>query len=136
MPTTKSDAAWFLHPSRLPLGAGWNGQCSAPGHENCEPEGDELKNCNLGYALKCPRLPPDRAADAILFSIARDAGSHLSLCFIYERDHRPVAHGTLEYDVLHATWTTPHVDSRMQKMAECYLQSYWQRRTPPVSTNS
>lgn len=136
MPTTKSDAAWFLHPSRLPLGAEWNGQCSAPGHEHCEPDRDELKNCNLGYAVKCPRLPPDRAADAIRFSIARDSGSHLTLWFVHERDHRPAGHGILEYDVLRAAWTSPHVDPRIQKMAECYLQSYLQRRTFPTSTNS
>jgi hypothetical protein len=138
MPTTKSDAAAFLHPTRLPLGAGWNGYCSAPGHENCELTSDELKSCNLGYAINCSRLPADRASDAIRFSIARDGGSHLSLWFVYERDHRPAGHGTLEYDVLLGAWTSFHADPRIQKMAECYLQSYLQRRTQtvPSSANS
>jgi hypothetical protein len=128
MPTTKSYAAPFLHPTRLPLGAGWNGYCSAPGHNNCEPTNEELKNCNLGYAANCSRLPADRASDAIRFSIARDGGSQLSLWFVHERDHRPAGHGTLEYDVSLGAWTSSHADPRIQKMAECYLQSYLQRR--------
>jgi hypothetical protein len=136
MPTTKSDAAPFLHPSRLPLGAGWNGHCSAPSHENSELNSEELKGCNLGYATNCFRLPADRASDAIRFSVARDGGSHLSLWFVHERDHRPAGHGTLEYDVSLATWTSAHADPRIQKMAECYLQSYLQRRTVPSRENS
>jgi len=135
MPTSKSDTAFFLHPARLPLGTGWNGLCSAPGHENCQPDMEELRRCNLGYAASCSRLPADRTSDAIRFSVARDGGSHLSLWFVHERDHRPAGHGTLEYDVSLATWTSPHADARVQKMAECYLQSYLQRRTQPVPSS-
>jgi hypothetical protein len=136
MPTTKSEAAPFLHPSRLPLGGGWDGHCCAPGHENSDPNPDELKHCNLGYAANCSRLPKDREADAIRFSVARDGGSTLSLWFVHERDHRPAGHGTLEYDVSLATWTSAHADARIQKMAECYMQSYLQRRNVSARTNS
>src|SRR5271154_267622 len=44
----------------------------ASGHENADLTTDELKNCNLGYASNCSRLPRDRASDAIRFSVARD----------------------------------------------------------------
>ncbi len=134
MPTTKLDAAPFLHPTRLPLGGGWSGRCSASGHENADLTTDELKNCNLGYASNCSRLPRDRASDAIRFSVARDLGSQLSLWFVHELNHRPAGHGTLEYDVSLATWTSPHADPNIQKMADCYLQAYLQRRTHPVPT--
>ena len=60
MPVQKLDGAW-LHPSRLPLGAGWDGHCSAPGHEGARPSDQELQEfCNLGYAAKCSRLPAER----------------------------------------------------------------------------
>ena len=46
MPVQKLDGAW-LHPSRLPLGAGWDGHCSAPGHEGTRPSDQELHEfCN------------------------------------------------------------------------------------------
>ncbi len=132
LPTTKSDAAAFLHPARLPLGGAWNGCCSAPDHENSELTSNELSNCNLGYASNCSRLPSDRASDAIRFSVARDLGSHLSVWFVHELNHRPAGHGTLEYDISLAAWTSPHADPNIQKMADCYLQAYLQRRTQPV----
>jgi hypothetical protein len=133
MPTSKSDAGVWLHPSRLPLGGGWNGHCSAPGHENSEPTTEELKKCNLGYATDCSRLPKERASDAVRFSISRDCGPQLSVWFVYELDHRPAGHGTLEYDLSLGTWTSFHADPRIQKMAECYLQSYLQRTIRPAA---
>jgi hypothetical protein len=133
MPTTKSDAAFFLHPTRLPLGGAWDGHCTALAHENSEPTGEELRNCNLGYASACSRLPQDRSSDAVRFSVARDCGPQLTLWFVYELDHRPAGHGTLEFDLSLGTWTSPHTDPRVQKMAECYLQSYLQRTTRPAT---
>ena len=76
MPTSKLEDGGWLHPSRLPLGGGWTGHCSAPGHEGAEPTNQELRElCNLGYAASCPRLPKERAYDAVRFSIARDCGA-------------------------------------------------------------
>jgi hypothetical protein len=129
IPTNISeDIAWF-HPSRLPLGAGWNGHCGAPGHEGFIPASEEIKeNCNLGYAITCPRLPENRNCDAVRFSVARDSGSHLSLWVVFESAHRPTGHGTLEYQISTRQWTSPHPNERIQKMAECYVQSYLSRR--------
>ncbi len=130
MPTHKSEAAW-LHPSRLPLGGGWSGHCSAPGNEGAMPSDQSLReHCNLGYAVACPHLPKERTADAVRFSIARDRGSQLELWFVCELGHRPAAHGKLQYDVGLAEWLSVHSDARIQKMAECYVESYLRRRTP------
>jgi hypothetical protein len=133
MPTSKLDDGGWIHPSRLPLGGGWVGHCSAPGHEGAQPSHEELRElCNLGYAAGCSRLPKERAYDAVRFSVARDRGAQLLLWFVYESGHRPAGHGTLEYDLSANQWTSSHSDARIQKMAECYLQSYLLRRIQPA----
>jgi hypothetical protein len=134
MPTSKLDDGGWLHPSRLPLGGGWSGHCSAPGHEGAEPSDEELRElCNLGYAAGCPRLPTERASDAVRFSIARDRSTQLLLWFVCESGHRPAANGMLEYDTSTGQWISSHPDARIQKMAGCYLQSYLLRRIQPAS---
>ena len=136
MPVQKLDGAW-LHPSRLPLGGGWDGRCSAPGHEGAQPSGEELHEfCNLGYAAKCSRLPIERDCDAVRFSVARDHGSRLLVWFVCETSHRPTKHGMLEYDVDRREWAAPHSDLRIQTMLECYVQSYLQRRIQPATADS
>ena len=73
MPTQRAESNAWLHPARLPLGAGWDGHCTASAPDTV-PAADELREfCNLGYAKGCSRLPADRAADAVRFSIAREA---------------------------------------------------------------
>ena len=134
VPTSKLEDGGWLHPSRLPLGGGWTGYCSAPGHEGAVPSNEELRElCNLGYAAGCPRLPEERSSDAVRFSIARDRGAQLLLWFVCESGHRPAGHGTLEYDLSLNQWISSHTDPRIQKMAECYLQSYLLRRIQPAS---
>ena len=136
VPTHKLDDAGWLHPSRLPLGGGWQGHCSAPGHEGAEPSDQELHQyCNLGYATQCARLPRDRSCDAVRFSVAHDRGSQLLLWFVCESGHRPAGHGMLEFDVRLGRWITPHPDARIQRMAECYLESYMLRKTRSASAD-
>ena len=126
-PTERADDLAFPHPARLPLGAAWRGSCGAPGHE-CTPSNSELEACNLGYAKSCSRLPSERSCDAVRFGIANDSGARLSLQFVFETAHQPAGHGHINYDRGLETWTSSHPDSRIQKMAECFLQSYLQRR--------
>jgi hypothetical protein len=134
MPLQQLDGGW-LHPSRLPLGNGWDGHCCAPGHEGVQPSDQDLHEfCNMGYAAKCSRLPVERDFDAVRFSVARDQGSRLQVWFVCETGHRPSKHGTLEYDVECQQWVSPHPDSRIQKMLECYVQSYLKRGIQPVTT--
>lgn len=133
VPTEKMVDALWLHPSRLPLGAGWRGHCSAPGHENADLSDQELADgCNLGYASRCSRLPLERSCDAVRFSVARDRGSFIALWFVREAAHHPIEHGILEYELASHRWTSPHADPPVQKMAECYLQSYLLRRISPA----
>jgi len=135
MPTQQLMDGW-LHPSRLPLGSGWSGTCCAE-PDPYTPSETELRTfCNLGYAAGCPHLPQERSWDAVRFSVSRDRGSKLQLWFICEAGHRPAAHGQLEYDCELSRWTVPHTDSRVQKMAECYVQSYLSRRPSAAAVES
>ena len=128
LPVRKWEEGGWLHASRLPLGGGWTGQCSAPGHEGAIPGDEELRGlCNLGYASDCARLPAERACDAVRFSVAQERGTQLSVVFVCEAGHRPVQHGSLEYDSQQG-WISCHEDARIQKMAECYVESYLARR--------
>ena len=127
-PTHRADDIAFPHPSRLPLGASWRGVCSAPGHEQAIPGDTELESCNLGYAKSCPRLPQERSCDAVRFAIANDAGETISVQFVLESNYLPAAHGLLQYDGSVRGWTLPHSSPVIQKLAECFLQSYFDRR--------
>lgn len=85
--------------------------------------------CNLGYASKCGRLPKDRSYDAVRFSVARDTGAQLLIWFACEAGHYPCNHGQLEYNPSLTTWVSSHQDPQIQKLAECYVQSYLTRKS-------
>ncbi len=125
--------AW-LHPSRLPLGGGWDGRCSAPGHEGAQPSNQDLHEFAIWDTRQNVRAcRPHRDFDAVRFSVARDQGSRLQLWFVCETGHRPAKHGTLEYDVeLQSTWISSHSDERIQKMAGVLRQSYLKRKIQPA----
>jgi hypothetical protein len=138
MPTRRSDEAAWLHPVRLPLGAAWEGTCCAPGHHGTIVSSDDLRECNLGYASRCTRLPLARSSDAVRFGIACENGLLLSLRVICEKNYRPAGDTVLQYDSQQAQWISSHPDPQIQKMAECYLESYLSRKTQSVvdSTSS
>jgi len=140
MPMARLENGTWPHPARLPLGAGWCGHCTAPGHEGEVPPQDVLEAfCNLGYASSCSWSPLACVWDAVRFAVSArrnpaapaDQQSAtpvparvLLLHFVCERNHRPVEHGDLEFDLSCATWLVRHEDPRIQKMAECFLDSY------------
>jgi hypothetical protein len=129
IPTERFDDGGFIHPARLPLGAGYRGLCGAPGQGKATPTDEELKqSCNLGYARNCSRLPKDREADAVRFSILRDRDGQISLCWVAELNYLPREHGSLHYDSLLSRWISLHPEARVQALAECFLQSYLARR--------
>ena len=141
MPVARLEHGSWPHPARLPLGGGWCGYCTAPGHEGEIPQKDVLENfCNLGYASGCSWSPPERDWDAVRFAVSAPVGSGvrsempsavarvLVLRYVCERNHRPVVHGDLEFDLPSATWLQRHDDARIQKMAECFLDSYLKRK--------
>ncbi len=128
IPTARADDLALPHPARLPLGAAWRGTCASLGHESAVLNNRELESCNLGYAKSCPRLPRERACDAVRFAVARESGESISLHFVLESDHLPAGNGLLEYDRLLKSWTAPHPEARTQRLAESFLQSYLERR--------
>lgn len=131
MPEQRMESTWPF-PQRLPLAAGWSGMCTAPGHDGAYPSDDELKSgCNLGYAKNCARLPAARHADAIRFALGEDCNGVLHVRFASELAYLPASHGELLYDKASATWLSRHEDLRVQRMAECYLQTQLERRAQP-----
>lgn len=145
MPVEKVEDGNWPHPARLPLGCGWSGHCTAPGHEEAVPSQDVLEAfCNLGYAGSCNWAPARRAWDAVRFAVAAPARSSreeiqsvgekaatriLRLTYVYERDNLPAGRGELEFDVLEATWLRRHEDARIQKMAECFVETYLNKKS-------
>lgn len=135
MPVEKLQHGTWMHASRLPLGCGWTGLCGAPGHGNAVPSADELRDsCNLGYAENCKRLPRDRPWDSIRFGARTVSGNennltggHIQIRYVCERNHLPVEHGTLKFDAAAAHWESRHSNDRLQRMAECFLESYIER---------
>jgi hypothetical protein len=135
MPQEKLQNGSWLHAHRLPLGCGWGGKCMAPGHEGETPTHQELTEfCNLGYAALCVRLPRDRAWDSVRFGARAFCGddqskiARVEVRCVCERDHRPAGHGVLEFDTTLDQWTNLHPDRKIQRMAECFLSAYLERR--------
>jgi hypothetical protein len=144
MPVSKLENGNWPHPARLPLGAGWSGHCTAPGHEGEVPPQHILEAfCNLGYATSCSWSPLSCAWDAVRFAVSapRDLGARLNpaeaaalparvllLHYVCEQNHRPVEHGDLEFDLSRAAWLRRHDDARIQKMAECFLDAYLKKK--------
>jgi hypothetical protein len=56
------------------------------------------------------------------------------LRYACERDHRPVEHGQLTFEA-GAGWVVMHPDVRVQKMAECFLESWMAKNTVPAVDN-
>jgi hypothetical protein len=136
MPTQKSENGQWIHPSRLPLGCGWEGQCTAPGYEGTVPDAQQLQDgCNLGYAT-CSRLPQHRSWDAIRFAVSNEQESRISLSYVCEKNHLPCEHGRLEYVVPVDRWVLSHGDPRIQKMAECFVASWLQKTRSHSSPQS
>ena len=145
MPVERLENGNWQHPSRLPLGCGWKGHCTAPGHERAVPSQDVLETlCNLGYAGSCGWAPADRVWDAVRFAITSPAkGAHefnpdsaentaariLRLTYVCEQSNLPAGHGELEFDLSTAIWLRRHEDARIQRMAECFLEAYLSRKT-------
>jgi hypothetical protein len=128
MPGARHDAELWQHRQRLPLGDGFTGCCMAAGRDGGACGDEELRNlCNIGYAKGCASLPSTREADAVRFVVSRDSGNSISVQWVFEREYLPVANGTLEYDFVSARWVSPHVNAVVQRMAECYLESYLAR---------
>ena len=128
-PTERAENIALPHPARLPLGAAWRGTCKAPGGELVHLGATELESCNLGYARTCPRLPQERAADAVRFGVNKESAERLHIQFVLESKHLPVEYGSLEYDRIAHCWLSQHSDSTIQKLADSFLHAFLERST-------
>ncbi|MBZ5524694.1 MAG: hypothetical protein LAP21_20845 [Acidobacteriia bacterium] len=126
-PTRKSNGLYWPFPQRLPLGAGFEGSCAA-GTESV-PSAEELRDfCNVGYAGRCSRLPSDRRGDVIRFSVAAEQDGLVTLRYVCERDHAPVEHGELHYELSSRRFRSAPADAILLRQAECYVEVYMERR--------
>ena len=115
----------------LPLGDAWTGICRALPDQPFRPD-DSLLDlfCNLGYARgHCARFPANHGPDAVRFTIVSDDGAALRLYYVLERDHRPFAHGPLEFSVAQNELTTPAEGALTAAQARAYVASYLRRRS-------
>ena len=124
------NTGWVL-PPRYPLGDLFSGTCHASasnlteGHHNDHQE----ECCNFGYARgRCDRFPGDGAPDAVRFSVTHDAGQSVSLTYVVEKDHSPLAFGALEYAVEDARLDGPVISDVLAQQARAFLESYLSRR--------
>ncbi len=122
-----NDGSW-PHPSRLPLGAGWTGNCRASGQELAASDTHVREFCNLGYATACPHLPHRRDWDAVRFSIARTGREQITIGFVCELAHAPIEHGKLTFDLTSEAWLDADADPRVLTLACAYLQTYRARQ--------
>jgi hypothetical protein len=123
-----NDGSW-LHPLRLPLGAGWSGRCCAAREETTPTDSVLHELCNLGNATTCAHLPRERDWDAIRFSVAHTSAEQITLWYVCELAHAPVEHGQLTFDRVGERWLNPHADPRVQRLAACYLETYRSRQS-------
>ena len=129
-PTRRMEQTLWPHPSRLPLGDGFEGVCSAEPANEVRPADATLQEyCNLGYARgRCSRFPPGAEPDAVRFALSGDEDGIVRIYYVLEKDHRPHEHGPLEYDAGRRTFASPHPDRVIGRQAEAFVESYLRRR--------
>ncbi len=123
MPAERTSLTALPHPERLPLGGAYSGHCTAA---DIVPTAEMLHDCNLGYA-HCAHLPAERPADAVRFSVRCDPQGRLAIHYLCEAAHAPVSHGVLVFDPASSQWRERHSDNRLQRMAECCVESFRKR---------
>jgi hypothetical protein len=113
----------------LPLGDAWDGVCRADPASTWEP--DEitlLSQCNMGYARGCcARFPDGDGPDAARFTISADGPEALRVYYVLERDHRPFAHGPLEYLRAGGSLAGESASESTLGLARAYVESYLRR---------
>src|SRR4051794_31478367 len=90
-------------PVGMPLGDVYAGSCAAAG-TTAEPSpagesisSDKLRRCcNLGYARAVCQRAQESPADAARFLVKSDRGGIVEVQWSLERNHHPVAVGTME----------------------------------------
>ncbi len=129
-PTEPLSLGYWGKRSRLPLGDLFAGCCRADPPAEFRPEEDVLRDCcNLGYARRhCGRFPPGDGPDAARFAVSGDQDGIVRIYYALERDHRPWAHGPLEYDRRRRALVAPPSSDALRRQAEAFVESYLRRK--------
>ena len=116
--------------ARLPLGDSWAGICRAIPGDHWQPEETVVRPlCNLGYARgNCARFPEGDGPDAVRFAVSGDDSGCIRIYYVMERDHRPYAHGPLEYSRDAGILVPAPGDDTLTRQATAYLESYLRRK--------
>jgi hypothetical protein len=64
----------------------------------------------------------------VRFVVVNESRESISLQFVLEKAYLPTSHGILAYDRNAKIWMSSHPDLSVQKKAECFLQSYLDRK--------
>jgi hypothetical protein len=125
-PTERLPRAFWPHPDRLPLGGGFDGFCRVRPAAEFRPGDARLReHCNLGYARgECGDFPLDADCDAVRFGISEEREEIVLVCYVLERDHRPFAHGFLQYHAGSRRFLSAPADPVLQRQAEAYADGY------------
>jgi hypothetical protein len=65
--------------------------------------------------------------------VCGESDEEVSLEYVLERACLPAGHGLLHFNRASATWASPHPDPLIQKKAECFLESYFERASRRVT---
>ena len=102
-----------------------------PAQPHAPAEEHQRELCNRGYARGlCERFPVSSAADAVRFSVADDHGGCLRVVYVFEKDHAPLRHGALEFQIADfpAADAAVHVDAAagdlLLRQARAFVESY------------
>ena len=122
----------------LPLGDFWSGHCRAVPAGLFEPDhATQYHLCNLGYAREaCGRFPGGTAPDAVRFNISNDDGDPVRVAWVIERNHFPVAHGSLSYSLESYGFLAPLPDEHLVRQALAYMASYRRRKAEALCDNT
>jgi hypothetical protein len=60
--------------------------------------------------------------------VSGEQESRISLSYVCEKNHLPCEHGRLEYVVPGDQWVMPHGDPRIQRLAQCFLASWLEKK--------
>lgn len=130
MPVGRLSEGGWTHPPRLPLGDSYHGLCYArPADVFAPGEAAQRDLCNCGYVQgQCAHFPGDSAADAVRFSITGDLNGQVRLVYVFEKNHAPAGHGTLEYVVAENRLVENPGGELLAGQARAFLDSYLRRR--------
>ena len=112
-------------PAGMPLGDVYRGCCAAEGGTAEPIPDDKLRRCcNIGYARDTCERARQSVADAARFLVKSDRGGRVEVQWSLERNHHPVAVGTLEIAIDATTGNEDRPEQPLERQARACVASY------------